>query len=99
MIELSNLSRRRLMSGALALPILALPSCTTGLGGFGLVDAIRELLTLSSQHAFANLLRTNGFFDSNVARIDLPPQLGRNGASLILSRVLTSDPIKQRLAQ
>lgn len=94
----TSLSRRRLMSGALALPILALPGCTTGLGGFGFVDAIRELLTLSSQRAFANLLRPNGFFDSNVARIDLPPQLGGNGASSILSRVLTSGPIKERLA-
>lgn len=98
MTELPILSRRRLMTGALALPILALPGCTTGLGGFGLVDAIRELLTLSSQRAFATLLRPNGFFDSNVARIDLPPQLGGNGASSFLSRVLTSGPIKERLA-
>ena len=102
MTQLTTLSRRRILGGAMALPVLALPAmslqgCVGGLGGFGIVDAIRELLTISSQRALARLLQPNGFFDSQVARIDLPPELGGSGAASLLSRVLTSGPIKDRL--
>ena len=72
------LNRRRLILGGCAL--LALPGCST-LGGFGFEDAIRRLLTLSSQRAFARLLHENGFFADDLARVPLPPELSGAGAA------------------
>jgi hypothetical protein len=91
-------SRRTLLSVFAAAPLLALPGCT-GMPGFSLEGAIRELLSLSSQRAFASLLQANGFYDSQVARIDLPPQLGGSGASSIVARALLSGVFKDRLTR
>lgn len=66
------LTRRHLLVGACALPLSTLPGCAT-MGGFGFEDAIRRLLTLSSQRAFARLLVENGFFEDELARVLLPP--------------------------
>ncbi len=74
------LTRRRLVLGGCALPLLALPGCST-LGGFGLEDAIRRLLTLSAQRAFARLLQENGFFADDLARVPMPPELSGAGAA------------------
>ena len=74
------LDRRRLVLGGCALPLLALPGCST-LGGFGFEDAIRRLLTLSAQRAFARLLQENGFFADDLARVPLPAELGGAGAA------------------
>lgn len=84
------------MTSAALLPLLALPGCT-GMGGISLVDAIRRLLSLSSQRAFTALLAPNGFFDSQVARIDLPPQLGGDGATSILSALLRTGVVRDRM--
>ena len=65
------LSRRSLLVAGCALPLLALPGCAS-LPGFGMVDALRRLLTLSSQRAFARLLTDNGFFEDEFARVGLP---------------------------
>ncbi|HYJ29064.1 MAG TPA: DUF4197 domain-containing protein [Allosphingosinicella sp.] len=65
------LTRRTLLVAGCALPLLALPGCAS-LPGFGMVDALRRLLTVSSQRAFARLLNENGFFEDDVARIGLP---------------------------
>jgi hypothetical protein len=65
------LSRRSLIAAGCTLPLLALPGCAS-LPGFGMVDAIRRLLTISSQRAFARLLTENGFFEDEAARIGLP---------------------------
>ena len=65
------LSRRGLLAAGCALPLLALPGCAS-LPGFGMVDALRRLLTLSSQRAFARLLQEDGFFADEAARIPLP---------------------------
>ena len=88
------LTRRRLLAAGCALPLLALPSCAT-LGGFSFEDAIRRLLTLSSQRAFARLLQENGFFQDEMARIPLPPQLGGAGsvASTLLGTRLVQDQL------
>lgn len=91
------LSRRRLLGLGCTLPLLALPGCAGGLGGFGLEDALRRLLTLSSQRAFANLLRENGFFQDELARVPLPPQLSRAGA--IASVLLSSPMVQNQLLQ
>lgn len=96
------LSRRSMLSGTCLLPLLALPGCTTlgdlgGLGGFGFEDAIRRLLTISSQRAFTNLLQDNGFFQDELARVNLPPQLGGSGASGVLSALLRTSAVQNQL--
>ncbi|MDZ3833558.1 MAG: DUF4197 domain-containing protein [Sphingopyxis sp.] len=88
--------RRTLLSVLATAPLLALPGCAS-VPGFSLTDAVRELLTLSSQRAFAMLLQPGGFYDSEVARIDLPPQLGGPGATSVISRLLMSNLFKDRL--
>jgi len=90
------LTRRRLLAVGLLIPALALPGCST-LGGFGFEDAIRRLLTLSSQRAFARLLRDNGFFEDELARVPLPPQL--SGAGTIASALLRTPLVQNQLLQ
>ncbi len=90
--------RRTLIAALAAAPFLTLPGCAN-LPGFSMTDAIRELLTLSSQRAFAMLLQPNGFYDSQVARIDLPPQLGGDGASSIVAKILMTGAFKTRLTR
>lgn len=93
-----QVSRRALIASAVVTPILILPGCAGGLG-FSLVDAIRRLLSLSSQRAFASLLRENGFFDSQVAKINLPDALGGASGSTVLSAVLGSNAFRSRLTK
>lgn len=94
----AHADRRTLLATLATAPLLALPGCSS-LPGFSLVDAIRELLSLSSQRAFALLLQPNGFYDSQVARIDLPAQLGGAGASSIVAKVLMTGVFKDRLTR
>ncbi|MBA3676877.1 MAG: DUF4197 domain-containing protein [Sphingosinicella sp.] len=93
------ISRRALLGGGCILPLLALPGCSTlgDLGGFGFEDAIRRLLTISSQRAFANLLQDEGFFQDDLARVTLPPQLGGSGAASILSALLRTSSVQNQL--
>lgn len=88
------LTRRQLLAAGCALPLFALPGCAT-LGGFGFEDAIRRLLTLSSQRAFARLLQENGFFQDDLAKIPLPPQFASAGAvaSVLLGTRLVQDQL------
>jgi hypothetical protein len=67
-----SLSRRSLLAVACTLPLLALPSCASLPGGFGMVDALRRVLNLSSQRAFARLLQEDGFLQDELARVPLP---------------------------
>lgn len=89
-------SRRQILTLMAAAPLLALPACT-GMGGFSMTDAVRELLMLSSQQAIAKLTAPGGFYDDQVARITLPNQTGNNGN--ILTRLLTSNLAKDRLTR
>ena len=91
------LTRRGVLGAGCALPLLALPGCTTigDFGGFGLEDAIRRLLTISSQRAFSNLLQENGFFQDEVARVQLPPELG--GAGGVASALLRTSTVQNQL--
>jgi hypothetical protein len=92
------LNRRSLVAAGLALPLLALPGCVTRLGDVaGLEDAVRRLLTLSSQRAFARLLDDQGFFRDDVARIDLPPQLGGGTVTSALAIALGTRAVRDRL--
>ncbi|WP_375290553.1 DUF4197 domain-containing protein [Qipengyuania sp.] len=73
---------------------LALPGCT-GMGGYGLVDAVQRLLFLSSERAFSRMLQSDGFWDQQVASLGLNNLLGTRGD--VLSRILTSSLFKSRL--
>jgi hypothetical protein len=89
------LGRRGFMAAAAGL--IALPGCQTlgGLGGNGLVEAIRRILTLSSQRAFATLTAPGGFWDNSLARVNLPGVFGANGG--LIQGVLTSGLFRETL--
>lgn len=77
--------------GALA---LTLPACAS-LPGFGMTDAVRRLLLLASENAFARLTAPDGYWDQQVGRLGLTNLIGARGD--ILARVLTSTLFKDRL--
>jgi Protein of unknown function (DUF4197) len=91
-----QINRRSLILSAALFSIATLPGCAGG-NRFSLVEAIRRLLSLSSQRAFAGLLRENGFFDDQIARIDLPPALGGARGTNIVSAVLRSGAVRDRM--
>lgn len=76
--------------------ILVLPGCSS-LPPLSLTEAVRRLLTVSSQNAFAELMEPNGFFDSQIARISVPDRLGGVRATNIATAVLGAKPIQKRL--
>ncbi|HEX8307557.1 MAG TPA: DUF4197 domain-containing protein [Allosphingosinicella sp.] len=94
----SILSRRSLIAAGLAVPLLTLPACIARVGDIpGLEPAIRRLLTLSSQRAFARLLTDEGFFRDDVARIQPPPQLGGATLTATLAVALGTRAVQDRL--
>lgn len=91
----SRLGRRKFLGGAAAgVAVLALPACSS-LPGFSLTDAVRRMLLLSSERAFARLTAPDGYWDQQVARIGLGNLLGTRGN--VLSGILTSALFKSRL--
>jgi hypothetical protein len=92
------MSRRTLLATAALAPLVSLPGCATT-GQFDLTEAIRRLLGLSAQRAFAALVQENGFFESDIARISLPDALGGERATSILSAVLRSQAFRERLTR
>ena len=93
-----ELSRRRLLAAGLALPLFALPGCAARLGDFvDLERAIRRLLTLSAQRAFARLLADEGFLRDDLARIQPPPQLGGRSVTAALAVALGTRAVQDRL--
>lgn len=93
--HMTTTRRHILLSGA-TLATLTLPGCQS-LPGFSITEAIRRLLTLASQNAFALLLQPGGFYDSSVARIALPDRFGGDRGGGILSVVLQSRQFRDRL--
>lgn len=91
-----NFDRRQLLLATAAGATLALPGCQT-MRGFSLTEAIRRLLSLASQNAFALLLQPGGFYDSSVARISLPDRFGGSAGVNIASLVLQSKSFRDRL--
>lgn len=88
-------TRRAFLGGAVAgATLLALPACSS-LPAFSLTEAIRRMLLLSSERAFARLTAPGGYWDQQVARIGLGNMLGTRGD--VLSRILTSSLFKSRL--
>ncbi|MDN3644917.1 DUF4197 domain-containing protein [Pontixanthobacter aestiaquae] len=86
--------RRAFIVGGAATGALALSGCA-GLPGFGFTDAIRRLLLLSSERAFARLTADGGFWDQQVGRIGLANIMGTRGN--ILAGILTSAVFKDQL--
>ncbi|QZH75671.1 MAG: DUF4197 domain-containing protein [Erythrobacter sp.] len=88
-------NRRRFIAGLGASgALLALPACES-MGGYSLVDAVRRLLYLSSERAFARLVAPGGFWDEQVAAIGLQNLLGARGG--VVSTILTSALFRDRL--
>ncbi len=92
------LSRRNLVAAGIVLPLLALPGCAARLGDLADVEpAIRRLLTLSAERAFARLLTDEGFFRDDIARIQPPPQLGGRAVTAALAVALGTRAVQDRL--
>lgn len=90
-----NLPRRQVLAGALATTaVVALPGCAT-MERWSLVDAVRRLLERASGNALARLAAPGGFWDNQLARLDLPDVFGRRGT--VLQNILTSVMFKDRL--
>lgn len=89
-----RLARRAFLAGAAGGALALLPGCTA-MGGFSLVSAIQRLLSLSAQRAFAQLTAPGGFWDSEVARFDLPELFSTGGPAL--RGLLTSALFKTQL--
>lgn len=87
-------SRRTVLAGLAASSALTLPACSS-LGSLSLVDAIRRLLTRSTRNALARLVAPGGFYDNELARLDLPEVFGSRGG--VLQSILTSAVFKGRL--
>ena len=90
----SPVARRQFLVGVAATSVLALPGCAS-MGGYSFTEAIRRLLMLSAENAFARLTAPGGFWDSQVARIALPDVFGRRGG--VLQGILTSDVFRSQL--
>ncbi|HSG33719.1 MAG TPA: DUF4197 domain-containing protein [Sphingomonadaceae bacterium] len=88
------LGRRSLLAGTAAAGLLALAGCET-FQRWSLVDAVRRMLMLAAQNAFARLMAPGGFWDNSLARLDLPDLLGSRGN--VLADILTSVVFKERL--
>ncbi|MEO5705786.1 MAG: DUF4197 domain-containing protein [Alteraurantiacibacter sp.] len=87
---------RRKLIGTMLLggAVLTLPACATT-GQWSLLDAIRQLLYVSSTRAFARLTADGGFWDQNVGQLGLDGVLGNRGG--VLASILTSQLMKGRL--
>lgn len=83
------------IAGAGALVLL--PGCASTGPAFTMEEAIRRMLLLASENAFARLTAPGGFWDEQVARIGLDQFLGARGNTL--SRILTSQLFKDRLEE
>jgi hypothetical protein len=88
-------SRRALLAGGAGGFLMLLPGCASTGGAFSMTEAIRRLLLLSSENAFARLTAPGGFWDQQVAQIGLGQMLGARGD--VMSRILTSGLVKERL--
>jgi hypothetical protein len=92
--QVDKLARRTFLAGSAAIGVLALSGCET-VRQFSLVEAIRRLLTLASQRALDRLMAPNGFWDDQVARLNIPDLIGKRGN--VIASILTSTIFKDRL--
>jgi len=95
MVQVSNVvGRRTVLGGMTSIGVLALAGCST-FPSFSLEEAVRRLLLLSSDRAFASLLAPGGFWDDSVTRLALPESIGNRGG--VLARILTGPLMNDRL--
>jgi hypothetical protein len=94
-----RLSRRSLLAaGGTLAAALALPGCATTSGGLGAIaydEVVRRLLEASTRNAFARLTAPEGFWDSAVARINLPVLFGKRGG--VMAGILKSPAFREQL--
>jgi len=88
------IARRSFLAGLSASALLTLPGCAST-GALSFTEAIRRLLALSTQDAFAGLTAEGGFYDNALVRLDLPEVLGSRGNTV--QNILTSAVFKNRL--
>lgn len=93
-IAKNPVARRQLLAGAAAAGLLALPGCAS-IERWSYLDAVRRLLTRASRNALARLAEPGGFWDNQLARLDLPDVFGSRGS--VLQDILTSAVFKRRL--
>lgn len=89
-----TIARRSFLAGLSASAVLVLPGCASN-GALSFTEAIRRLLALSTQNAFARLTAPGGFYDNALVRLDLPQALGSRGNTV--QKILTSAVFKDRL--
>lgn len=90
------INRRALLGGMTSIGVLAIAGCSS-FPAFSLEEAVRRLLFLSSDRAFARLLQPGGFWDDQITRLVLPESLGNRGG--VLARILTGPLMKDRLSR
>jgi hypothetical protein len=96
MPELILPHRRAFLAGSLAAAgALILPGCASYGGQFSFTEAIRRLLLLSTENAFARLTAPGGYWDQQVAQVGLNRYFGNRGG--VLGNILTSTLFKNRL--
>lgn len=95
MEQSSGLSDRRSLIAAFVL--LPLAACATPMGRYTVEDAVRRLLQLSSERAFARLTEPGGFYDDQLARI-VPPDLGGGKGGAVLSTLLRTNAVRNQVA-
>ncbi|MEC3908995.1 DUF4197 domain-containing protein [Sphingobium sp. CR2-8] len=95
MEESFGLSDRRSLIATLAL--LPLAACATPMGRYTVEDAVRRLLELSSQRAFARLTEPGGFYDDQLTRI-VTPDLGGGRGGAMLSALLRTNALRNRVS-
>lgn len=89
-----GIARRNFLTGAAATGVAVLSGCAD-YRRWSLVDAVRRLLELSARNAFARLTAPGGFWDNQLARLDLPEVFGGRGA--VLQDILLSTVFRNRL--
>lgn len=96
MEQIFGLSDRRSLIATLAL--LPLAACATPMGRYTVEEAVRRLLQLSSERAFARLTEPGGFYDDQLTRI-VPPDLGGGKGGAILSALLRTNAVRNQVAR
>lgn len=91
-------SRRGFLSGTLLGMGALLSGCATiGTSG-GLDEALRRLLTISTQRAVTRLVEDNGYLNDAVARVKLPDTAtGDDRSGAVLGALLRSRPVQDQL--